>query len=172
MKHPSPFFLHLLSDKNGLLFPWKEESIPEILNGCKVFIYICNCFKLHVCPSLHLVSLFYYLPHFRISLPAVVSQNITNRSCLVSVKSEKYASWVTFRPHWDRCRQGEAEVRVLDFKTTWSEFQKANQTATEQGNAERISNQNVCSPPQSRSQAVVCVSTPWKYPRSGYFLVE
>ena len=30
----------------------------------------------------------------------------------------------------------------------------------------------VSSPPQSRSQAVVCVSTPRKYPRSGYFLVN
>ena len=85
--------------------------------------------------------------------------------------SEKYAFWITLRPQSDRCRRGEAEVRILDFKTTWSEFQKANQTATEQGNAERISNQNVCSPPQIRSQAVVCISTPRKYPRSGYFLV-
>ena len=29
----------------------------------------------------------------------------------------------------------------------------------------------VSSPPQSRSKAVVCVSTPRMYPRSGYFLV-
>ena len=29
----------------------------------------------------------------------------------------------------------------------------------------------VLSPPQSRSKAVVCVSTPRMYPRSGYFLV-
>ena len=105
------------------------------------------------------------------SIPAVVQQNVTNKSCLVCVMSEKYAFWITLRPQSDRCRRGEAEVRILDFKTTWSEFQKANQTATEQGNAERISNQNVCSPPQSRSQAVVCISTPRKYPRSGHFLV-
>ena len=36
--------------------------------------------------------------------------------------SEKYAFWVTLRPQSDRCGQGEAEVRLLDFKTTWSEF--------------------------------------------------
>ena len=30
----------------------------------------------------------------------------------------------------------------------------------------------VSSPPQSRSKAVVCVSTPRMYPRSGYFLVN
>ena len=32
--------------------------------------------------------------------------------------------------------------------------------------------QGVISPPQCRSQAVVCVSTPRMYPRSGYFLVK
>ena len=84
--------------------------------------------------------------------------------------SEKYAFWITLRPQSYRCRRGKAEVRILDFKTTWSEFQKANQTATKQGNAERISYQNVCSPPQSQSQAVVCISTPRKYPLRGYFL--
>ena len=31
---------------------------------------------------------------------------------------------------------------------------------------------SVPSPPQRRSQAVVCVSTPRMYPRSGYFLVN
>ena len=32
--------------------------------------------------------------------------------------------------------QGEAELRILDFKTTWSEFQKTSQTAAERGEAE------------------------------------
>ena len=32
--------------------------------------------------------------------------------------------------------RGEAKLRILDFKTTWSEFQKASQTAAEQGEAE------------------------------------
>ena len=31
--------------------------------------------------------------------------------------------------------RGEAELRILDFKTTWSEFQKASQTAAERGEA-------------------------------------
>ena len=52
------------------------------------------------------------------------------------VKSEKYASWVTLRPQWNRCRRGEAEVRIIDFKTMWSEFQKASQTTAERGEAE------------------------------------
>ena len=30
---------------------------------------------------------------------------------------------------WDRCCRGEAEVRILNFKTTWSEFQMPSQTA-------------------------------------------
>ena len=69
------------------------------------------------------------------------------------------------------CR-GEAEVRILNFRTTWSEFQKASQTATKRCNAElRILNFKETSPLQSRYQAVVCVSTPRMYPQSGYFLV-
>ena len=32
--------------------------------------------------------------------------------------------------------RGKAELRILDFKTTWSEFQKASQTAAERGEAE------------------------------------
>ena len=50
--------------------------------------------------------------------------------------SEKYAFWVTLRPQSDCCRRGEAEVRILDFKTTWSEFQKPSQTAATRGEAE------------------------------------
>ena len=49
--------------------------------------------------------------------------------------SEKYAFWITLRPQSDRCRRGEAKVRILDFKTTWSEFQKASQTGTKRGKA-------------------------------------
>ena len=50
--------------------------------------------------------------------------------------SEKYAFWVTLRPQSDRCRRGKAEVLILDFKTIWSDFQKASQTATKRSNAE------------------------------------
>ena len=32
--------------------------------------------------------------------------------------------------------RGEAELRILDFKTTWSEFKKPSQTATQRGQAE------------------------------------
>ena len=48
---------------------------------------------------------------------------------------EKYAYLVTLRPLSDRCRRGEAKVRILDFQTTWSEFQKESQTATKWGEA-------------------------------------
>ena len=80
-------------------------------------------------------------------------------------------------------------MRVLNFKTTWSEFQVHSQTKVRILNFKticlefKIPSQNapteaearcifrVSSPPQSRSKAVVCVSTPRMYPRSGYFLV-
>ena len=75
----------------------------------------------------------FFMPcSFTLPIPAVVSQNVTNKSCLVCVKSKKYASWVTLRPQWDRCRRAEAEVCILNFKTKWSEFQRPSQTATEQ----------------------------------------
>ena len=63
------------------------------------------------------------------AIPALVQQNVTNKSCLVCVMSEKYAFWVTLRPQSDRYRRGEAEVRILNLKTTWSEFQMPSQTA-------------------------------------------
>ena len=80
---------------------------------------------------------------------------------------------VTHRPQSDRCRRGEAEVCILNFKTTWSKFQKPCQTAVMRGEAElHTYNLKKISLPQSRSEAVVCVSTPRMYPRSGYFLVK
>ena len=36
----------------------------------------------------------------------------------------------------DCSRRGKAEVRMLNFKTTWSKFQNPSQTVTEQGKAE------------------------------------
>ena len=50
--------------------------------------------------------------------------------------SEKCTFWVTLRPQSDCYRRGEAEVHIFDFKTSWSEFQKPSQTATEQGKAD------------------------------------
>ena len=82
--------------------------------------------------------------------------------------SEKYAFWVTLRPQSDCCCQGEAKLHILDFKTTWLELKKPCQTATAQGEAkQRIYNLKNTSPPQSWSQAVVCISAPRMYPLSG-----
>ena len=62
--------------------------------------------------------------------------------------------------------------QIATIKTTCAQFQQPSPTAATRGEAElRIYNLKKISPPQSRSQAVVCVSTPRKYPRSGYFLV-
>ena len=60
---------------------------------------------------------------------APAEAKLSCKSSLVCVKSEKYACWVTLRPQWNRCRRGEAEVRIINFKTTWSEFQMPSQTA-------------------------------------------
>ena len=94
--------------------------------------YLNNYFDFHVCLS-------FCRPSVRVCLracvrklapiPAVVSENVTNESCLVCVMSEKYAFWVTLRPQSDCCRQDKAKVRILDFKTTWSKLQMPSQTA-------------------------------------------
>ena len=39
-------------------------------------------------------------------------------------------------PSQTAAEQGEAELRILDFKTIWSEFQMSSQTAATQGKAE------------------------------------
>ena len=69
----------------------------------------------------------------------------------------------------DCSRQGEAKVRILNFKNTWSEFQKPNQNTLAKAKSRYMF--RVSTPPQSWSKAVECVSTPRMYPRSGYFLV-
>ena len=76
--------------------------------------HVCLSFRPSLCPCMCVRKL--------TPVSAVRSQNVTNRSLLMSVKSEKYAFWVTLRPQSDCCRQGEAKVRILNFKTTWSEF--------------------------------------------------
>ena len=39
-------------------------------------------------------------------------------------------SWSEFqKPSKTAAERGEAELRILDFKTTWSEFQRPSQTA-------------------------------------------
>ena len=40
------------------------------------------------------------------------------------------------RPNHTAAERGVAELRILNFKTAWSEFQKPSQTAAEQGEAE------------------------------------
>ena len=94
--------------------------------------YMSEFFPIFPPPCVHCPSFGKLAP-----IPAVVLQNVINKSCLVCVMSEKYVLWINLRPQLDCCCRGEAEVRILDFKTTWSEFQKASQTATVQGKVEQ-----------------------------------
>ena len=106
-------------------------DLTHNLFTCHMNSYLNNHFNFHVCLSFRRPPSTVRRPCARKLAPisAVVLQNVTNKSCLVYVKSEKHAFWVTFRPQSDHCGQEEAKVRKLDFKTTWSEFQKASQTA-------------------------------------------
>ena len=45
-------------------------------------------------------------------------------------------TWSEFqKPSLTVAKRGEAELRILDFKTTWLDFQNPSQTPTEQGEA-------------------------------------
>ena len=46
------------------------------------------------------------------SVSAVLSQYVTNKSCLVCVQSEKYASWVNLTHQLDCSCRGEAKLRT------------------------------------------------------------
>ena len=86
-----------------------ELSLWMYLNQSKwIFQPSCLsvCFQFHsVCPCVQQLT-----PVF-----AVGSQNITNKSFLVCVKSEKYAYSVTLRP-LGFMRQGEAKIQRLWFR--------------------------------------------------------
>ena len=47
-------------------------------------------------------------------LQLLLSQNVTNKSCLACDKSEKYLVWVTLRP-LRFMKQGETELRILQY---------------------------------------------------------
>ena len=104
-----PFMIFAIEKR---IFWWQLLSHLNNYFDFHVWLSICRSVRLVLVPVLSVQTL--------TSIPASVSQNVNDKSCLVSVKSEKYASWFTLRPQWDRLRRGEAEVRILDFKTTWS----------------------------------------------------
>ena len=106
-----------------------------------------------VCPSVRT-----YIHHtFIFLIPATVSLYVTNESCLVCVKKEKYTFLVT--PTLIRSmRRGKAKLRTFH-----------NQVRRSQATYIKV-HFSVSLPPQCQSQAVVCVSKPRMYPRSGYFL--
>ena len=100
-----------------------------MIQNLRAALHLNNYFNFHVCLSFCLRPSVRPSVRKLTSIPAGISQNITNKSCFVCVKSKKYASWVTLRLQWDRCCQGEAKVRILNSKNTWSEFQMPSQTA-------------------------------------------
>ena len=77
--------------------------------------------NLHICPSLrHLLSSIHSVPSHFIIL-AVRRQNVMNKSCLVCVKSEKYAVWVTLRP-LESMRKDKAQLCKLRYQGSCSQI--------------------------------------------------
>ena len=104
-----------------------------------VRLHVCVSFRIWVCHTLGI---------------SVASQNVTNKSFLVCVKSEKYAFWATLK-YLGTMQQVEAELSTLHYQAKGSQA------------AYNKTHFSISSPPQCRSQAVVCVSTPRMYPQSG-----
>ena len=76
----------------------KDYPTPYLNSVCLIYITISNFTYVHPYGVLHPASMLATRPvpsHF--TIPAVGSQNLTNKNCLVFVKSEKYAFWVTLR---------------------------------------------------------------------------
>ena len=76
-----------------------------------------NYFNLHACLSIRLSS-----PCVKKLTPvsAVESQNVTNRSFLVNVKSKKYAFWVTLRCLGSKS-QGKVKIHALRYSARESQ---------------------------------------------------
>ena len=102
---------------------WSKKYIKVIKNlkFCNMYVlvklynyklmltfHLHNYFHIHVCPSL------------RRRRPSVVPSHFRFLSCSEFQKPSQTAA-----------ERGVAELRILDFKTTWSEFQKASLTAAE-----------------------------------------
>ena len=100
------------------------------------------CFRLSVRP-------------LRFTIFAIVSENDNSKSCLISVKSKKYAFQVTLRP-LRSMRGGKSELRTLRYHTRRSQA------------AYNKTHFSVTSSPQCWSQAVVCINEPRMCPRSGF----
>ena len=105
------------------------------MKAIKNWAYLNNYFDFHVCLS---ICTCFHLSVFRpcvwnlTPLPTVLSQIVTNKSCLVCDKSEKCAFYVNFRP-LGSMRRGQAEHIKTHFSAS--------------------------SPPQCQSRADACVKT-------------
>ena len=87
------------------------KAVESSKNGGADITYLNNYFNIHFCPVMVLTVM--SAAHFQVS------------SCSEFQKPSQTAA-----------ERSEAELRILNFKTTWSEFQKPSQNAAEQGVAE------------------------------------
>ena len=97
-----------------------------------------NYSDIHVCPSLRRPS---SVPsHFRVSSYLefqIPSQTATEQGEAELGIFNFKTTWSDFqKSSLTAAERGEAELCILDLKTTWSDFQKTSQTTPERGEAE------------------------------------
>ena len=78
-----------------------------------------NYFNLHICVHLSFHPLICPCVRKLAPIPAVVSQNVSNKSCLVCINNENYAFWVNVRT----LRQGETMLRISKLTSMFHHFQ-------------------------------------------------
>ena len=83
------YIQHILTTNPSKWIIWFHKKMSKL-------VHLHNYFNLHVCPSFRRRRR--RRPTFDFQIPAVVSQSVTNKSCLICVDSEKYALLVTTKP--------------------------------------------------------------------------
>ena len=83
------------------------------ISNTPLIVHLHDYFNLHVCLSLQRPSVSVgVLSDF--TIPTVASQNVSNKSSLECVKSEKYAFCVTLRL-LGSMQQGKAKLRTIQY---------------------------------------------------------
>ena len=137
------FCLHLHTEKIAIIvlcFQYPAVTTPLGIAAKQSMIWSGhqhNYFNLHFCLSIHHLG----------PMTTVMSQNITDKICLVGIKSEKCAFIVPFR-QLGSMRQGKTKIRWL-------------RCLAKQSQAMHIKTHLIVSLPfQCWPQAFVCVSSP------------
>ena len=141
-------FLHVLHLNNYFNFHVRLSFRPSVLRPSEIFFQFLQAYH-----KMSIIKVAWYVLRVKNMHPGSPS----DPSGTAAAEAKPRCVYSILKPHGQSSRY---QVRLL--------LPKQSQGAYTQFENHMV---RVSSPPQSRSKAVVCVSTPRMYPRSGYFLV-